>query len=113
MNAFRTRRRALVALGLLGIVAVLLWALWLHRPNPHRVRAKELQQQLASEQARKLSSEQRRALMGQFRAALEKLPSQQRRDLFREQKQKDIKKYFAMSKMEKQRYLDSQIDRME
>jgi hypothetical protein len=113
MNAFRTRRRALVTLGLLGTVAVLLWVVWRHRPNPHWARAKELRQQLASEQGRKLSNEQRRELMGRLKTEMEKLPPAQRRDLFREKQQKDMKRYFAMSKQEKQKHLDSQIDRME
>src|SRR5262249_40189886 len=111
-----TRKRwaavaAAVVLVLLGAVAA--WAFW---PNPELARAKALRKDLSGEAGRKLAPEDRRQKWEECRAAQEELSPDRGKEVWeeaRKERQAEIDRYFKMSKEEKVRWLDQQIDRME
>jgi hypothetical protein len=113
MNPFRSPKRIAVVAGTLLVMAGSIWAVWHFWPNRHLARAQELRGQLAGDAGRSLSAEERRELWSQLRAEAKKLSPEERRNLWREQQQKRMKEYFALSGQEKVAFLDAQINRME
>lgn len=96
------------------VVALLAW--WLFRPNANVRKVRAMQAAMTPDKMGTLSPEERAAKRQEFRAAVEKLTPQQRRDLFaagRKRFEDSMLKYAKMSKEDKTRYLDRQIDRMQ
>src|SRR5262249_30292976 len=94
---------------LLLLLAMLAW--WLLRTNPNVRKVRELQAAM-----RQLPPEQRAAKGKELRDVMEKLTPEQRRDVSAEGRKRfeqAMLKYPKMSKEEKTKYLDEQIDRME
>jgi len=110
MKLFSDRRRVVrlgTGLALLLILGLVLWFFW---PNPHIARAEALRDQLGQEG---LTSEQRGELFGRLRQEMRKIPAEERANLWREQRQKQMEAYRGLSDKEKKAYLDRMIDRMQ
>src|SRR5947209_18134086 len=75
----RRRKRWLLLLLLLLLLTG--GAVWATRPDPHLVRAKELQAELFSPEARNLPPEERKAKFEQYRAELKSLTPEQKKEL--------------------------------
>ena len=94
------------------VLALLAW--WLFRPNANVRKVRAMQAAMTPEKMRTLSPEERTAKGQEFRAAVQRLTPDQRRDVFaagRKRFEESMLKYAKMSKDEKTRYLDQQIDR--
>jgi hypothetical protein len=107
----RRRRRWLAIFLLLLGLAGLVWAV---RPNSHLTRAKALQKELFNPDAKNLPPEQRKAKFDQLRGEMKQLTDEQKWALsapMREKQQAEMKRYFALSQPEKNKYLDERIDR--
>lgn len=105
MKRHITRRRVTIIIGLL---LLLLWWLW---PNGQLAHVQALQKELV-EAGDTLTPEQRREKGQQLRAEMDKLSPQERSQLragFQARMEDRMKKYFAMSLQEKQKYLDDLI----
>jgi hypothetical protein len=105
--------RRLVALGLLLLVAGLVWSFW---PDGHLAAVKALRSELFSPEGRQLSQDDRRQKFEQLREEEKKLSESQRRGLRAEGMQKraaEINHYFHLPKEEKTKYLDGVIAREE
>jgi hypothetical protein len=106
------RRRIAIVLLLVGIGGLV----WATRPDPHLARAKALQKQLFSPEARDMNPEERKARFAEYREHVKHLNEDQKWELaapMREKQKAEMDRYFAMSPVEKTRYLDEQIDRSE
>jgi hypothetical protein len=117
MRLIHSRRRAvlLTALALLLLLLGLL-GVWSAKSARQAAKVRQLQQELFGGAARNLPPEERRARFEELRAATAKLTDGQRRELRAEAGQRrraELARYFTLSKAEKTRYLDQQIDRME
>jgi hypothetical protein len=110
-----SRKRWLLAVAVLLLLAGGLGA-WYFWPDGQLARVKELRQELLSDTSRKLPADQRRQKWQEFRKEEEKLSPGQRKSLWEEMRQrrkKDVEHYFTLTKAEKTRWLDEQIDRRE
>ena len=110
----RSRKRWLLA----AVVLLLLftglgaWYLW---PDAQMAHVKEMRQQLLGEAGRKLPASERRQKWEALRKEEEKLSAAQRKALgeeARKRRKQEIERYFKMSKADKTKWLDEQIDRM-
>jgi len=107
------RRWRYVAAGV-PMLALLAW--WLFRPNANVRKVRAMQAAMTPEKMRAMSPEERAAKGQEFRDAVQKLKPNERRDVFaagRKRFEESMQKYTKMSKDEKTRYLDQQIDRMQ
>ena len=110
-----TRRQALTAAAVLAALLLAL-ALWRLRPDPQLAKVKALQQGLARTAADNADPAERRRRWEEFNRERQKLSPSQRKDLFaefRKQRQAEIDRYSKMSKADKTRWLDRQVDRQE
>jgi hypothetical protein len=101
-------KRWLSLLSLLLLV-LLAWLLW---PDRRMAQAKALQKELTGPNGKSLSAEQRREKWQQYRKLTQKLTAAQRDQLSsesRKRRQQEMARYFAMSKADKNRYLDERI----
>jgi hypothetical protein len=109
-----TRKQVLTVAGVLAALLLAL-ALWRLRPDPQLAKVKALQQELART-ADNTDPAERRRRWEEFNREQQKLTPAQRGDVFaefRKQRQAEIDHYFKMSKADKKRWLDKQIDREE
>jgi len=109
---FRWRRWAAFAL-LVLLVGGIVWAV---RPDPHLSRAQALQKELFGAAGKSLSPDERKARFAEYREQVKHLNDDQKWELsspMRERQKAQMDRYFAMSPVEKARYLDEQIDRSE
>jgi hypothetical protein len=112
MNQFRRKRWWLLAL----LVLILVAGLWLFWPDRQLARAQQLQKELSDQTENRLTGEERRQKAREFREARKKLSPEQRRKLDDERRKRRraaMERYARMSKEEKTRHLDDQINRME
>jgi hypothetical protein len=109
-----THKQVLTAAGVLAAVLIAV-ALWRLRPDPQLARVKAMQQELARA-ADSADAAERRRRWEEFNREQQKLSPSQRKEVFgefRKQRQAEIDRYFKMSKADKTRWLDRQIDREE
>jgi hypothetical protein len=111
----RSRKRWLLAVLVLLLLLTGLgaWYLW---SDAQVARAKEMRRELTSAATRKLPAAERRQKWEAFRKEEEKLSAAQRKALWedaRKQRKKEVERYFSLSKADKTKWLDEQIDRME
>src|SRR2546423_29693 len=76
------RRRWRRRLALLLLLLLIGGLFRLGRPDPHLVRAKELQAELFSPEAKNLSPDERKAKFEQFRGVMKQLTEEQKRLVF-------------------------------
>jgi hypothetical protein len=110
-----TRKQVLTAAAVLAALLLAL-ALWRFRPDPQLAKVKALQQDLARTAADNADPAERRRRWEEFNRERQKLSPSQRKDLFaefRKRRQAEIDRYSKMSKGDKTRWLDRQIDREE
>jgi hypothetical protein len=106
-----TRKRMVTAAAVLAALLIGL-LLWHFRPDPQVARAREL----ARAASENVDPAERRRRWEEFNRAQRQLSPAQRREVFgdfRKRRQAELDRYFKMSKAEKTRWLDQQIDRME
>jgi uncharacterized membrane protein YgcG len=106
------RRRRWLALGalLLAVIGIA----WAVRPHSRLARAQALQKELFGPAGKALSKEERKARFAEYREQVKQLTDDQKWELsapMREKQKADMDRYFAMSPVEKARYLDDRIDR--
>jgi hypothetical protein len=115
MNEFRRTPRYLIAA--ISTVAVLLaFGLFCHYRAYANVRKVKQLQASFREQGRNLTPDERRETGQQMRDAMQKLSPQQRHDLSAEGRKRfeeRMRSYVKMSKDERTKFLDQQLDRME
>jgi hypothetical protein len=112
MKQFQRKRWWVLAL----LVVLCLLLAWLFWPDRQLARAQQLQKELSDQTENRLTGEERRQKWREFREARNKLSSQQRRKLGddrRKRRNEAMSRYARMSKEEKNRYIDEQIQRME
>jgi hypothetical protein len=105
-----TRKQVLAVAGALVVLLIVL-GVWLFRPDPQMAKVKALQQELSA-----AGGADRRQKWQQLGEELRKLTPGQRQALrgdFRKRRQEQLSRYFTLSKEEKTRWLDEQINRME
>jgi hypothetical protein len=110
-----TRKQVLAGASALAAVLIGL-AVWLFWPDSQLAKVKAMEQELARTAGDKVDPAERRRRWEEFNREQRKLSPAQRRQLgeeFRKQRQAEVDRYFKMSKAEKTRWLDQQIDRME
>jgi hypothetical protein len=98
------------------VPALTLLTWWLFRPNPNVRKVRAILSAMTPEKMRDLPPGNRAAKGQELRDAVGKLTPEQRRDLFadgRKRFEESMKKYAKMSKEEKTRHLDEQINRTE
>jgi hypothetical protein len=111
----RSRKRWLLAAAVLLLLLTGLGA-WYFWPNAQMARVKEMRQQLLGEAGRKLSPSERRQKWEALRKEQEKLSAAQRKQLgeeARKRRRQEVERYSTLSKADKVKWLDEQIDRME
>jgi hypothetical protein len=102
-----------------GVLLLLLLAFGIYRivrPDPNLKKVKQLQAEFASAEAKNWTPEQRQEKGREMRAAVGKLSESQREAMGDERRQefeKELKRYAAMTPVEKTRHLDEQINRSE
>ncbi len=107
------RWAGVIAIAVLLLGGALAWCFW---PDRQVAKVKAMRQELSGDAARKLPPEERRQKWAAFRQAQQKLTPAQREAVWedvRKERQAEIDRYFTLSKEEKVRWLDQQIDRME
>lgn len=120
MEKSKRKRRGILTLVLLLIVMGAFGGYRLLRTDPNIKRVRDLRKEIASANASQLSTEQRREKFQQLRAAMDRLPPDQRDRMRREMAEDgrkrfeaEMEKYSKMSAAEKAKYLDERIVRME
>jgi hypothetical protein len=111
-----SRKRWLLAAALLLLLLAGGLGAWYFWPDPQLAKVKEMRQELLGDTARKLSPGDRRQKWEEFRKEEEKLTPAQRQGLredARKQRKKEVEHYFTLSRPDKIKWLDQQIDRME
>jgi len=106
----RGRRKWLL---LIPLVIALAWWLW---PDGRLAKARELREELFSENSQSLSSEDRQAKFEQFRDMTRNLSDADRRALFQDRQKRqeeDLRRYVQMSPAEKKQRLDRDIKRQQ
>jgi hypothetical protein len=105
----RRRRRALFAL--LPLLLLFGWWLW---PDGRLARAKELQNELFSENSASLSPDNRRSKFEELRTVTKQMSESQRRELSRDMQKRreaELRAYTQLSPAEKRKRLDRDIER--
>ena len=110
-----TRKQVLTAAAVLAALLIAL-GVWHFRADAQVAKVKALQQELARGAANKLDPAERRRKWEELNRAQRALSPAQRQQVFaefRKQRRAELDRYSRMSKADKTRWLDQQIDRME
>jgi hypothetical protein len=111
------KRKTAIGVVVILLVAGTVWALVRNRPNPQVEKVKQMQADAFKEGA---TPEQRRESFDLIRKEMDKLSSEQRREVghemrqtFERQMDRQIATYFALPKEQRAAFLDKQINEME
>ncbi len=110
-------KKTVVALLILAAFGGLAWALLPPRPDPQMVKVQQLQERLFDPNT-KMADEDRRQAFGELRKETEKLSSDQRDELMRDnpfaqRMRQRVADYFDLPEDQRRAQLDEDIDRME